>query len=177
MKTKLTKLEQWQADNMTSVNEQLSEIAALFGADEQLLDNHVGLDISPDSFESLYATGYELYKNGKYEDAKSFFRFLTLANSFERKNWMGLAGCNQMLKQYQEAIECYSAAAIQDPSDPYAHWHAADCYFHSGNLIKAKVALESALITAKADDRYNDIIQKLELIKNTWANMQNEGSL
>lgn len=176
MKIKLTKPEPWRVDKMTSVNTQLSEIAALFGIDEQILDNRACFEISPESFETLYATGCELYKNGKYEDAKSFFRFLTLSNSFERKNWMGLAACYQMLKLYQEAIACYSAAAIQDPSDPYAHWHAADCYFHSGNLLKARSALESAFNTAKADECYVDIIPKLELIKNTWANMNMGGS-
>jgi type III secretion system low calcium response chaperone LcrH/SycD len=176
MKIKLIKPGQWQADNMASVTT-LSEISDLFGINEQVLNGRACFKISPESYETLYATAYELYKNGKYEVAKSFFRFLTLTDSFERKNWMGLAACYQMLKLYEEAIECYSAAAVQDPSDPYVHWHAADCYFHLDNLVKAKAALDSAIITANADETYGVIIPKLELIKSTWANMKIEGSV
>ncbi|HEV8051387.1 MAG TPA: SycD/LcrH family type III secretion system chaperone [Parachlamydiaceae bacterium] len=129
--------------------------------------------LSPDSLSALYSMGYQLYRNGKYEDAKCFFRFLTLNNSFERKYWMGLGACYQMLKLYNEAIECYSAAAIQDPTDPYVHLHAADCYFHMHNLAKAKEALESAMITAKDDKAYEGLIPKLQLISDTWSNLPN----
>ena len=127
--------------------------------------------LSPDSLSALYAMAYELYRNGKYEDGKCFFRFLTLVDSFERKYWMGLGACYQMLKAYPEAIECYSAAAIQEPMDPYVHLHAADCYFHMNNLDKAKEALESATITAKEDDAYEGLIPKLQLISDAWSNL------
>jgi len=132
--------------------------------------------LSPDSLSELYALGYELYRNGKYEDGKCFFRFLTLVNSFERKYWMGLGACYQMLKSYPEAIECYSAAAIQDPMDPYVHMHAADCYFLMNNLDKAKEALESALITANQDNSYETLIPKLQLISERWSTLPNGAS-
>lgn len=146
------------------------------------LNNHsseIGSDfpqLSPDSLSLLYVMGYEFYRNGKYEDAKCFFRFLSLVNSFERKYWMGLGACYQMLKSYPEAIECYSAAALQDPMDPYVHQYAADCYFHLNNIDKAKEALESALITANEDDAYESLIPKLQLISDTWSNLPNGAS-
>ena len=144
------------------------------------LENPSGLDraapFSADSLTALYVMGYELYRNGKYEEAKNFFRVLTLADSFERKYWMGLAACLQMLKDYNKAIECYSAAAIQDPSDPYAHWYAADCYFQLGNLCKAKEALESALMTANDHENAALLIPKLKLIAEAWSKLPLEGS-
>lgn len=132
--------------------------------------------LSPDSLEALYAMAYELYRNGKHSDAKDFFRFLTLINSFERKYWMGLGACYQMLKHYPEAIECYSAAAIQDPMDPYVHMHAADSYFLMNNLEKAREALESAITTANLDDTYNALIPKLQLISERWSTLPNGAS-
>lgn len=159
---------------MTVTDATLSEIT-------DFLENPSGLDrvfpeFSEESLSALYAMGYELYRNGKYEDAKNFFRILTLADSFERKYWMGLAACLQMLKDYNNAIESYSAAAIQDPSDPYAHWHAADCYFQLGNLSKAKEALESALITAQDHENADVLIPKFQLIAETWSCLSKEGS-
>ena len=157
---------------MSAISESISEITDFM--EKYSLDNGSSHpQFSPDSLSALYAMAYELYRNGKYEDAKAFFRLLTLVDSFERKYWMGLAGCYQMLKSYNEAIECYSAAAIQDPSDPYVHWHAADCFFYSGDLMKAKEALESALTTAKENEVYDALIPKLELIFDTWENLPN----
>lgn len=123
------------------------------------------------SLDALYSMAYELYRNGKYEDARGFFRFLTLVDSFDRRYWMGLGACYQMLKCYPEAIECYSAAAIQDSTDPYVHWHAADCFFHSGKFVEAKQALESAMITAQEDDTYKALIPKLTLITEAWSHL------
>lgn len=160
---------------MSAINDRMTEISDFFEKTSQG-NVHALPQFSSDSLSTLYAMAYELYRNGKYEDAKGFFRFLTLVDSFERKYWMGLAACYQMLKGYAEAIECYSAAAIQDPSDPYVHWHAADCFFHSGNLTDANQALDSALTTAKANESYAALIPKLSLISDAWSNLPNGAS-
>lgn len=131
------------------------------------------IQFSEDSLDALYAIAYELHRNGKYEEAKDLFRFLTLANSFERKYWIGLAACYQMLKMYAKAIQCYTAAALQEPSDPYVHWHAADCFFHLGNLNQAQEALESACRVAKANEAYASLIPKLGLIVDAWSTASN----
>jgi type III secretion system low calcium response chaperone LcrH/SycD len=128
-------------------------------------------NFSTESLEALYGIAYELYRNGKYQEAQDVFRFLTLANSFERKYWIGLAACHQMQKHYTDAIECYSIAAIQDPSDPYAHLHAAECFFHLGNHAKALEALESAKITAKD----TPLMPKLEFLSDIWSKMASGG--
>lgn len=131
-------------------------------------------DLEPFSQESLlalYTMAYELYRNGKYQDAKAFFQFLTIADSFERKYWMGLGACCQMLKTFHEAIDCYSAAALQDPSDPYAHWHAADCFFQLHDLPKAQAALHSAIMAAKENEAHQAILPQLVLLEKTWSTL------
>lgn len=154
---------------MTVTSDHIAKLTDLLEAASQ---NKSELPHLPeDSLSALYSMAFELYRNGKYEDARGFFRFLTLVDSFDRRYWMGLAACYQMLKCYPEAIECYSAAAIQDSTDPYVHWHAADCFFHSGKLVEAKQALESAMITAQEDDIYKALIPKLTLITEAWANL------
>lgn len=160
---------------MSAINESLSEITAFLENPPSEKDR-ASLQFSSDSLSALYGMAYELYRNGKYEEAKDVFRFLTLANSFERKHWLGLAACCQIMKNYEEAITCYSTAAIQDPSDPYTHLHAAECFFHLGNHTKAKEALESATITAKENNAHAALIPKLELIFDVWSKMPPGGS-
>ena len=157
---------------MSALIDHVSELTALLEKASQE-KKELSPQFSSEALLALYAMAYELYRNGKYEDAKTFFRLLALANSFERKYWMGLAASYQMLKDYEKALECYSAAAIQDPSDPYAHWHAADCFFHSDNVVKAKEALESAIITAKLDQVHSGLVPKLELIAAAWSTLTN----
>lgn len=125
--------------------------------------------LSEESLSALYAMAYELYRNGKYEDAKGFFRFLTIANTFECRFWIGLGACYQMLKDYAGAIECYSVAAVQNPDDPYVHFYAAECFFHGGDSAKAIKTLESALIVAKKTSEHCDLIPKLQLLYDTWS--------
>lgn len=160
---------------MISVEEQLSEITAFLEKPFNEKDN-IQLGFSPDSLPAIYAIAHELYKNGKFEDAMHCFRFLTLNDSFERKYWMGLAAAYQMLKCYPEAIECYSAAALQDFTDPYVHCHAADCFFYMGNLPKAREALNSAIITAQDQEIHSALIPRLKLLKDVWSKLPNGGS-
>ena len=160
---------------MSVIIESVSELADILEKSSLIKKDSLPT-FSSESLAAMYAMGYELYRNGKYEDALAFFKLLTLSNSFERKYLMGLAACYQMLKDYEKALECYSAAAIQNSTDPYVHWHAADCFFHSGNLIKAQEALESALVTAKQDNTHHALIPKLELIADAWSYLSNGGS-
>jgi type III secretion system low calcium response chaperone LcrH/SycD len=164
MKTKQIKLALSPEDNnMSTLNDELSQLLAANSHPDQ------AISFSPDSLEAAYSIAYDFYRNGKFEDAKAFFRLLTIANSFERKYWMGLAACCHMLKLYPEAIDCYSAAALQDPSDPYAHWHAAECFFHLEDLNKAQEALSSALKAAQDNDSHHPLIPQLSLLAETWS--------
>lgn len=129
---------------------------------------------SENAQSALYSIAYELYRNGKYEEAKDFFRLLSLTDSSERKYWLGLGACYQMMKKYQEAIEFYSLAAIMNSLDPYAHMHAADCFFLLSNLEKAKEALTSAIMAAKENEIHKALIPELELIFDTWSKQENE---
>lgn len=129
---------------------------------------------SKDTLSVLYAAAYEHYRNGKYEEAKSFFHLLTITDGEDTRNWMGLGASSQMLKKYETAIAAYSVAATQNFRDPYVHLHAAECFFHQGNLPKALEALESSLVMAKDTDADEHLITKLELLFQTWSEFGRE---
>jgi len=125
--------------------------------------------LSEDSVETLYSTGYELYRNGKYEDAKAFFKMLTLMDPSIRRNWMGLGACQQMLKEFESAINSYGIAAVINPDDPYVHWHAADCFLQKGEREKAIATLSSAITAAKQCQEHLSLVSKLELLHTIWT--------
>lgn len=123
---------------------------------------------SKESLSHLYASGYDLYRNGKYLDARDFFRFITYANPQDRRSWMGLGACYQMVKLYKQAIECYSVAAIQNPEDPYVHFHAAECYHLLGENEVSIETLDSAMTAAKSSDAPKSLIERIENLKELW---------
>lgn len=122
--------------------------------------------LSPEALDVAYANAYQLYQHGKYEKAKHFFHFLTIANTYERKYWMGLAASYQMLKNYPKALECYSIAALQDANDPYVHLHAADCFTALGQQTESQKALGSAEKAAEQDEKYKELLSQLKWIRN-----------
>ncbi len=124
--------------------------------------------LSLDSIPAVYTMASELYKSGKYEDAKDLFSLLTASEIKNTKHWMGLAACYQMTREYPKAIECYSMAAIQNKNAPLAHWHAAECYFANGNVKLALTALSSAIKLATPVVTLQPLVQKMLGTKAIW---------
>lgn len=81
------------------------------------------LGLTPEKMEPLYALGYSLYNSGKYEDAIKVFRALCLYQSTDVRFWMGLGGCQDSLKKYQDAAQAYAMGAVvtglRDPEPMY----------------------------------------------------------
>ncbi|MBA3816248.1 MAG: SycD/LcrH family type III secretion system chaperone [Parachlamydiaceae bacterium] len=127
--------------------------------------NFFGLSAEEGSL--LYTLAYHLYESGKYEDSKQIFRFLTICEPFDRRFWLGLAASYQLLKDYAEAIECYSVAAVQEPNDPYVHLHAADCFFAQSQMKTGVRTLESA-ITAARNSNATSLLMQLENMRKAW---------
>jgi len=115
----------------------------------------------------LYTLAYHLYESGKYEDSKQIFRFLTICEPLDRRFWLGLAACYQLLKDYSGAIECYSVAAVQEPNDPSVHLHAADCFFAQGQTKTGVRTLESAITAAKRSG-VTSLLMQLENMRQAW---------
>jgi type III secretion system low calcium response chaperone LcrH/SycD len=141
---------------------------------EELLDQlessqiSLGDGLSEDAIKALYALAYAKYQQGKYEDAKQCFRFLTLQHSFDKRYWMGLAACHHKLKNYQQAIEYYSVVALQDYDNPYIHFHAAECYFADNQPEQGLLALNSAITTAEKSPSHQSLLAQLKLMQASW---------
>ncbi|MBF0103143.1 MAG: SycD/LcrH family type III secretion system chaperone, partial [Desulfobacterales bacterium] len=121
--------------------------------------------------EAIYSLGYTAYNNGKFEDAMKVFKFLSFYDHMQKKYWMGLAGCRQMLKDYAGAVQAYAYIAILDVSDPKVHLHAADCLMALKSYKEAESALLAAVHWAGDQSGYADVKNRalavLQVLKRT----------
>lgn len=121
---------------------------------------------SQDAIEALYASGFSLYESGKYVNAVHFFRFLTLIDMNTRKHWMGLGASHQMLKEYENALQSFGYAALLNENDPYAHFHAAECFFALKQTDQGEQALASAeTVALRQQKQYETLLARISLIK------------
>jgi len=137
----------------------------------QLLEKAAGgqelPQFSTETCNTLYAIAFNFYENRKYQEAVHFFRFLTVVDTFNRANWMGLGAAQQMNKEYEEAVDSYGFAALLNENDPFAHFHAAECFFAIGQHQKGNIALDSAETTSKGDKKFSQLLSRIALIRQT----------
>lgn len=113
--------------------------------------------IDDKDLETIYHLGHGLYGNGRYEEARQVFGFLSLYNHLEHKYALGLGACCQMLKDYEDAVDAYSRAAILDVEDPRAPMHAAQCFLSLKQPDQAESALHAAVSFAGKNPRWAEI--------------------
>lgn len=127
--------------------------------------------VAEEKIEEMHALAYFLYGQQHYLDASYIFRQLTIARPSEAKYWKGLGACLQMLKDYNDALNCYVSAQLLngESPDPYLYLYAADCYLALKEVKSGFKALEAAKIQAK---KINDqrVLQHVKLMNEMWSN-------
>jgi len=98
--------------------------------------------LTADDVETIYAIGFNLYNQAKYDQAEPMFQFACLYAHTEPRYWMALGNCRQMAKQYQPAIDAYGFAYVLDQEDPSPVVQSAICF----------LALEQKDLAGKALD-------------------------
>ncbi len=121
--------------------------------------------------KELYETAYNFYSAGKYTEAEHLFRLLTTQDLKNIDYWMGLAAAMQLQGKYREAVDAFAAAALFDKEEcnPYPHLHAAESLFALNEKEKANIALNSALIIAKKDQKHHPLIEKIQFLQERWT--------
>ena len=119
---------------------------------------------SEEEIEALYQVAYNLYQQQKHQDAKAMFHFLAMYEHTDVRFWLGLGGCCQRLKEFENAIVAYSCAALADATNPVYPFHACECYMAMEDWGAAKKAIESIEILCNME---LDSIDHSPLIKRT----------
>lgn len=138
-------------------------------ADKLAMGNNPFGDVSDEKVKEIYALAYLLYSDRHFQEASHFFRNLILARPAEPKYWKGLGACLQMLKEYDEAIDCYTSAQILKgkEADPYIYLHTADCYFALKDVQEAFKAIKTAEQLAKKNHN-QQILGHVKLMHELW---------
>ncbi len=128
--------------------------------------------ISNDIVEALYAHAYSHYQIGKYNETLMLFRLLTGLRHRDPRFWKGMGSTLQMLKNFGEAVEAYSCAALFDEKqlDPHPHFHGAECLYSIGKVATAIKALDSArLVARKNEQKFAQLLKKISFLRLTWS--------
>ncbi|MGI9275660.1 MAG: SycD/LcrH family type III secretion system chaperone [Endozoicomonas sp.] len=113
-------------------------------------------NMSDDAMEAIYSVAYNLYQGGKYEEAQKVFQFLCFYDHFNRKYFMGLGACQQMMKEYENAIEVFTFATVLDTDDPRPMIYIGDCHLAMGDKEKARMSYETAIEWAGTGSDYEE---------------------
>ncbi len=131
--------------------------------------------LKKENMDALYAQGYYFYSQAKYKEALPLFKALTFYHSLDKRGWQGAAGCYEMLKQYDQAITCYSFAAIlSTKDDPTPALHSFDCYIALKNYPKALACLEAVILLSSKDPQHADLKQRAEALKQSLQKIISE---
>jgi type III secretion system low calcium response chaperone LcrH/SycD len=100
--------------------------------------------LSAEEVETVYSIGFNLYNQGKYEQAEPMFQFACFYSHLQPRYWMALGNCRQMTKKYAPAIDAYGLAYLFDTEDPWPPIQTAICYLAMKNKELAGDALTLA---------------------------------
>ncbi|MGR3911958.1 MAG: hypothetical protein QRY71_01435 [Candidatus Rhabdochlamydia sp.] len=95
--------------------------------------------------QMVYTQAVQEYEKGNYLNAHDLFLLFSSQNPLQKEGWQGLAACQQMQKAYSDSLTSWAMTALLDASDPYPHFHAAECFIAQNNFPEAQKALTKAL--------------------------------
>jgi type III secretion system low calcium response chaperone LcrH/SycD len=117
--------------------------------------------------EESYANGYAQYNAGNFTAAVDVFRNLCLEHPSEHRFWFALGATLQEAGSYDRALRSWAMAALLDGSNPYPHFHAAECCLSLQKREDAAKALkESELRIIKREN--HPLVDKIEVLKQQW---------
>jgi type III secretion system low calcium response chaperone LcrH/SycD len=128
--------------------------------------------LSPASLKTLYGFAYRFYRDGHYDKARDFFRFLVLIQSEDKKHWMGLGGAEQMCENYSPALQAYAFATVLDPTDPMPHFHAAECYARLEQWEQAHKALAACEHYIPDTAKSRPLLARIHLMRQNWPEIR-----
>lgn len=111
------------AENGTTI-EQLNDVLIRIGNGTTLQEM---LGIPVEVMRGIYAHGYRLYQDGRYDDARLFFEFLCTHDMYNADYLLGLAAIHQQQKDYVKAISLYRLAFDLDGHCYRAMLYAGQC--------------------------------------------------
>lgn len=144
--------------------ERVAEMAQRIVRGETTLQTEVGL--KDNEIESMYLGAYNLYMNGKYEEAKKCFGLLVTFNPMTYKYCFGLAACFQILGEMESAVLFYFLSTVLDQTQPAPFLHIAECLIKLDDTVGAMENLEKVPELVGSNGRHKKIKNRAEIMLN-----------
>jgi len=109
----------------------------------QSLANTAGL--GEEQIDTIYANGYQAYRDGRWQQAFEHFATLVLIAPAERLHHQALASVLQQMEQYREALLFWMYASSLEAGDPVAVFRMGECLKALGEAEEAVEAFSLAL--------------------------------
>lgn len=122
------------------------------------------LGLNDEQMEGMYAVAYNLYRSGKYEDARTCFAYLALFDPLQYRYAFGIASCLKLEGAYEMAAAQYALASGLDQAQPAPFLHMAECMLAVDEADSAKDALKIALEVAGDKPEYANLRDRASVI-------------
>lgn len=114
--------------------------------------------MSPKELENMYVFGYNLFKNGKYNDAMLMMRHLMQLDANNPRYALGAGAAYHQMKDYERANGFYSLASDLDQENPLPMYYMYDCFKKLNELHCALLMLDNVI--ARCGDKPEHAVLK-----------------
>ncbi len=144
------------------------EKAAVQEVMKEVIDRKIPLrdaiGITPETMSRVHDMAYQMYNNGRYQQALQLFRLLITLETVDVKYLMGIAASLHMLKDFSKAAEMYFYINAIYPNDPIPYYHAADCYLQMDLPDVAAAVLKRCILQCENKPEYDQLRKRVEVI-------------
>lgn len=134
-------------------------MAALPPAKENLLD------FTDEMMEDLYQMAYHQYTTQKIPEAIELFQQLMTLNPKSYKFALGMASCKHQLKSYDDAINYYLIAMVNDQENPTPAYFALECCLDLKDWTGAKFFVDKTLELCGNKEEFTLLKNQASLLK------------
>lgn len=123
------------------------------------------LGLSNDTLLWIYSIGYQLFEDGKKEDAFAIFQMLTTLNPLVADYWIAEGLTQKALNYDMESLHSFAMASIMKPNNPIPRCQSVEIYLKIGQIDSARLefaALEKIMQSAA----YPELGPFVDLLRN-----------
>lgn len=106
--------------------------------------------VPDEMMNSIYAYAYDFYKQGRLDEAATFFRFLCIYDFYNPEYTMGMAAVHQLKKEYHQAADLYAVAFALAKHDYRPMLYSGQCQLAMRRVHKARQCFE--IVLSSSDD-------------------------
>ena len=159
----------------------LEDVAPTEDALKRAIDGKAALNqffgFSQESLEAMAVLGFNLFEQGKNEDAKTVFRGLIALDSTQFFGYAGLGALALAEEKSEEAVGYLETAAELNPNDPTIQANFGEALLRQARFEEAATHFEKALELDPDEvdggaNRARAILEGMEILMNEFQRLQ-----